>query len=998
MRQTVPVLVLALSVLLPSSSCKAQLRAVRSEEVIGRITLVRDEPMAKALVEIPLNAVPAHVDDLYRLAPDRRLLIAIGEVHRLLAAKPKCEVSYRFLDGKWAIRVGSTEAGSLPEIPTYSDARRFLSAWATRELQEAGRAKKAAVSEAQLQNLATTLGSAPPEEVLKALEELNRLWKKGARDPRLIREGARGLIWLSAQTYDGLGLSDPLLGKAWALLAVARTLASPPDESALAADEALLAETLGYQAGARKAAEPLGADDPVRLYVNHSTAKLKEVAEASKDRRPKLLFLLRLAGSAKPAEWYPWISSSSLAKERSLGTLRAALALDDFGPKVEQLAEMRALVVSAVLPPKDAGRSLPVEGQLGGVEAAISAKARDADGAVLNAESVRAFFGAALYSAIHGSLQYYFDQLGTTEGAEAYLKTLVAPPPGPAAELAKWGTDRVAVRRDRRQTKPVIDDISSFRSLRGEPVARLRNSLNFILSEQDAGRRAPMPAFFATLDSRPAGLFEAYRACEENLFDSSRAEALLRVATAEAPFLAGDLVAVPAYRDGDRVRLWEIARGKDGSPLARGWALRSLYKLDRSLFPTVRDEYERLMCEETESGLAESWVDVLTSEKELPAALAAVRRWTACRAEKNDLSRAWAAGAEAGLLRETGKPQEAWTVIEPWVQSWKGDVMREAALALADLGRLEQAIEVSRAAQERYESGDVDVAGLLWRAGRPDEAADVLKEHERRMTLAEWARAGTLFGKAYAKRTPEAIQAFDLVKARKIAAPGQYAPFLSYLAAGLGEAGDHETCFQLHSRVDVGIASDIEYARLSAYEELQKARGDEVAGKWLKENVPTISNQMAVILLQLRRYDLLLNATATLTTPAKNDVIQLFRAAALRHLKRVNGPEMKELIAYFEGRPYEESFVRFGLYLTGARDETVLPEKAEDLDALCSIGWIRGVRAASEGRFQESRLWLQTALESRSDGLPPYAYAQDILRRWWKADKPLSALQAEGTF
>jgi hypothetical protein len=92
------------------------------------------------------------------------------------------------------------------------------------------------------------------------------------------------------------------------------------------------------------------------------------------------------------------------------------------------------------------------------------------------------------------------------------------------------------------------------------------------------------------------------------------------------------------------------------------------------------------------------------------------------------------------------------------------------------------------------------VAGVLWRAGRPEEAADVLKKGERRITSSGWARAGTLFGKAYANGTPEAVRPFDLVKARKIAAAGQYVPFLSYLANGLGEAGDHETGFQLHSR------------------------------------------------------------------------------------------------------------------------------------------------------------------------------------------------------
>lgn len=998
MRRTVPVLVVALSILLPASSCSAQPREVRHEEQIGRITLVRDEPKARALLEIPLSSAPAHVDDLYRLAPDRRLLIATGEIHRLLAAESTCEVSYRFREGKWVIRVGSTEAGSLPEIPTYADAQRFLTAWATRELQEAERPKTASVSNSELQTLATTLGSSSPESVLKALEELNRFWKKGARDPRLIREGARGFIWLSAQTYDRLELADPLLGKAWALLTVARTMAPPPDQKGLAGDEALLAETLGYQAGARVAAEQLGAEDPVRLYVNHAMAKLKEAAEASTDRRTKILFLLRLADTKRAPEWYAWLQASGLSTETSFGTLAAGLALDDFGPNLQQLAVVRSLVVSAVLPASDAGAQQPAEKQLGRLEGAIGKAGKAADGAVLNAESVEGFYRANLYSAIHGTLQYYLAALASKEGTEGYIKELGTPPAGVAAQLAKSGADRLALWSDRRRTQPVIDDLVASRSLRAEPLAQLRADLTRSLAVGVAQRRAPMPAFFEQLDTRPQGLLRAYRASEDNLYDPGRSELLLDVLTREAPFLAGYLEAIPAFRSGDRERLWQIAHGEDRAPMARGWALRCLYRLDKSLFPAVRDEYERLMCEETESGLVEAWVDLLTSEKEQPAALAAVRRWIACRTEQNDLSRAWAAGVEARLLRETGKPQEAWKVIEPWVQTWKGDVMVEAALDLADLGRFEEAIQIARALQGRYGANDVDLAGILWKAGRPEEAADVLKTNERRMTAAGWARAGTVFGKVYAKRTPEAIQAFELVKARKISAPGQYVPFLSYLASGLGEAGDHESGFQLQSRVDAGNASDVEYARLSAYEELQKAQGDEAARTWLKEHVPTISNQMAIILLQRRKYDLLLNVTATETSATKNDVVQLFRAAALRHLKRANGPEMKELVTYFEGRPIEEPFIRDGLYLTGARDETVLPEKAPELDAICSIGWIRGVRAASEGRFQESRLWLQTTLESSRDGLPPHAYAQDILSGWRKADKTMAALQAEGSF
>jgi hypothetical protein len=973
---------------------------VRNEETLGGITLVRDEPRTRPLLAVPVRDLLAEVESIYRLQPDRRLLIAAGEIHRLLSGESRCEVAFRFEGGKWRVRVGKTEAGELPEIPGFSDGQKLLAKWAAAELLKSGKPEVASVSASRLQQLASTLGNAPPEEVLTALEELNQLWKKGKRDPRLIREGARGFSWLAVQTYDSLELADPVMGKAWALVAISKQLFPKGAAEDLTADEALLAESMGYESGARKLVETLPAHDPMRLFMNRETSRLKAAAEESTDRRTKFLYLKLLSRVEAAAQWYSWIKSSSLKDERSLGTLKAALELDDFNNALQQNDEVRSLVVATLLPQDDLEKITPPETKLGKVEMAITKRGHDRGGAILNQEAIEGFYTSAFYSAIHGMARYYFDQLSTTEGAAEFLGSLGPAPAGTAAELVKWGMDRVVLRRDGRNSGPVIEDMKQFRSLRGMPMALARLSLVNVLAEATHARRAPMPLHFQRLDTRPSGLLEAFGASVYNLYDPSRSNLLLGAVVAQAPSLDNSYEANAAFRARDRERLWQIARREGNPPAARGSALRNLFRLDKGLLEEVRGPYERLMCENTEAGLLSPWVDVLATEKELPLALAALRSGVACSGEQSVLWKAWAAGEEARLLREMGKPAEAWKAVEPWASTWQSEVLMEASLTLADLGRMDEAIEMARSRLRRYPNGGpaTHLANLLWRAGKPEEAAEVLKVNESQMTSWTWGKASKLFGKAFAKRGPEAVQAFEAIKAKAIAPPARFYPLLSYLADGLGEAGDHEGCFELQSRINIGIASDIEYGRLRAFEELRQTAGEETAMKWLQEKSPAMSNQMAIILLQRRKYDLLLKATAAQESASKSDVIALFRAAALRHLNQVESPKMKELAAYFESRPQDATFIHYGLFLTGARDEKVLGEKATDSQDLCSIGWIRGVRSASEGRFDEARLWLQVALEAGREDLPPAGFSQEILSRWWQSDQTLAALQAEKSF
>jgi len=958
------------------------------------VTLVDGDPLVAGLLDVDPATLPEYIERLYRLKPDRRLLYAIAETRRILGGPDIPEVTYRFLNGSWSIRLGETEVGPLPEIPTYADARKLLASWAEREWKRAGRSGAAGPAPGDVAALAGPLGEGGPEDVLKSLQSIDGLWKASPRNPRLVREAARGFAWLGVQTLDDLDLADPLLGKAWALLSLAQHV----EPKGLAAEEALLAESLGYETGAQAAAGMLPANDPVRLYVEHDTARLEGVARATRSRRTEYLYGLRLAETRKSTEWYRWLSASSLGREESLATLKAALRLEDFGPDFEQFDATRALVVSQLLPAGDAGRAIPAERQLRRLEAELSRNAGESTGTLLDRESFEAFHRAALYSAIHGTARYYLDRLSSDEGAAQYVRSIVDPPPGIASELVRWMTDRLALRADTRKAKAIADDLIGFEHLRGQPLYRMRYSLDYATAATASDRRRPMPAYLGHLDTRPLALLEAYWVSVRMLVDPGRAAALLAASTVEAPFLAGDLEASAAYQRRDEKQLRRIAASLNRPPTFRGQALRYLVRLDARNLGPVRKDYERLMCEHTESGLLAEWVETLTKAKDVPGALAAVRRWTACRPEPQDLTRAAAAVQESLLLRKLGRTQEAWRVVEPWVATWKSEVMEEGASTLAELGRMDEAISLARSRLERYPSGSevVSLAGLLWKAGKATEAADLLKRHERLITVEDWSSGAREFGRVFAGRPAEAAAALDQVATRGVAPNTARLPILTALAASLGEAGDRRTAFELLRRREG--RGEMEYSRILAYDQLLAIEGEAAALDWFRKEVPLVSSQMGILLVQERRFDLLLEMTPEQEGPAKNDVLKLFRAAALHYTKRLDHPSRQELAAYFEGREPKTDLVACGLYMTGARDETIFPRKLRDLNYVASVGWLRGLKAAGEGRFREANLWFQVSLESGLDSVPPHRYSYDVERIWLDADRPLLDLQKDGIF
>src|SRR5438034_724742 len=72
-----------------------------------------DEPPARSVREVPPAEMRSVIAEEFRLKPDRRFLIAVGEMARLVTDRSPDEVSAEYANGGWRVLSGREEVGSL---------------------------------------------------------------------------------------------------------------------------------------------------------------------------------------------------------------------------------------------------------------------------------------------------------------------------------------------------------------------------------------------------------------------------------------------------------------------------------------------------------------------------------------------------------------------------------------------------------------------------------------------------------------------------------------------------------------------------------------------------------------------------------------------------------------------------------------------------------------------------------------------------------------------
>ncbi len=628
--------------------------------------------------------------------------------------------------------------------------------------------------------------------------------------------------------------------------------------------------------------------------------------------------------------------------------------------------------------------SSPPEGQLEKFESAVQKLSARVGGVLFDPESVRASYFAPFYSAVHEAARTYFDRLGSTEAAEKHLETFRETPKGTAEELRRWMANRIEIRRGRGDILQAATETHASRNIGIVPLSRFLYSVALtVRAGTDPARRKPLPLFFERLDTRPTDLQEAAKVARSPLFNLPLAEKYARAATAAAPVTAQTLAVDLAWWSRDVADLRRIAGDASATVDSRSRALRALSHLENADPSYLRARYLEVMRAKPEDVRPLSdWVAWLEERGDLDGGRDAVRQWLAIRGGKQDLTAAAAVEIDARLLEKQGKLSEAWAIILPAIPTGKSGVLERAASILTAQKKFTEALAMARRNVDRYpegEEGYAAVARIHWLLDQPADAAIVLaRSHE--LNEARWAdTSATVFGDVFSDRSDAKVEsAFAALLEKQLPANG-----LANFAKAIGRKGNHALAFRFLSRLQ-GSGPETAAIRLSAYDEAKEHLGAEKALEWFRTSFMP-GPQNAVVLFQYQRYELLWEVFVG-GSPQKDDSIQVIRTAGVLQTPGKNDERRAELVSYFESRP-RKGFAVYGLYLLGKADRKEVLRQFKEVNYATNVGWVLGLKAASEGHAEEASDWLQVSVETGLDKVPPHAWSWEMLSRWERKKK-----------
>jgi tetratricopeptide (TPR) repeat protein len=953
---------------------------------VGWLTIGLEDPPASSLMDVKPPDLPGHLKSLYRLRPDRRFLYAAAELDRLLQGSPRQgTMAVRFQDPSWVVELDASPIGSLPSLPTFADAKKFLAS----RIPPGKISSHSVASVSQATSSPDVFDSAEGRDLLAALARLNTGWTASPGDPAIAEQGLRGLLWLALQSYDELERSDPILGKAMALLTIAQ--AGRPD--ALSREECLLASLLGYEEEARALASALSAGEPIRLFAQRDYAGLAALAKKPHpDARAEYFYLL-LLGDADVSEetWLARFHASSWEKRNNVPTLRLLL-----GSQSIEAAEPAHLMERQILedfqplaqsdPSADPSRTgdLPPEGQCVTLEAAVDKEAARLEGPIVDRAVVRAFYLGNFYSSFAVKARYFFDSFGSTDEAERYGKSILNPPPGTATELKDWILHRVHLRRSAEGARAVAEDLARLSHIGATPL----NRIVYSVASSGIGyavRRMFLPGLFGHLDSRPSNLDVAARTSRDLLNDLSLVEQFFREAVRRAPRQTSSDVPWALGFLGDDQGLRALARDRTWSSRIRVSALQQIERREKKGSKELVADYQALLRENpTGTGALRPLIELLETRNEIDPALRIVDSWLSHYPDR-DLAWAGMTSVKSRLLRKQGRLQEAWKSAEAAARSWKWECMQEASLVLIELGRLDEALRMAENQLNRYGNDDDRslVAQIFWMKGQDDEASQLVTSTQRRLSPGAW---GTVLPRAFSSAFKKSDEARAEAAFLKLVEPSVPALNLVYFVEYLTNNDRADLALRLGEHLR-GRGSP-GWGTVVVYHAIRKARGKEAAREWLRANAtPVDLDVIGKQSLLERDFDCVLDLPDH-PDPTKNEILNLIRAAALVHSQNPDPARREQVIRFLESRPRSE-FVTYGLFLLGRVDRAELFSKVKDIGNVTSVGWLVGLSAAQQGRYDEANSWLQVCQEAGAD-TPPRMWAGTILGSWAMAGGTLA--------
>ncbi len=1001
-----------------------------------RLTIVTERISLEELTKLPIARAVRIRPDVFRLKPDRRSLVAIGEIERLVAASPAVRLRVSWNGAAWQIDSGTKRVGAVPDLATYAQIRGALLDW-SRALIADTTAKAAtppalAVDAAEIRKACDRLD---PAALMVALSQIGQAWSSGFRsDPEQAALAAHAFVLLSVESLDTLEMADLIRAKALALLALTEALGRPPDT----ADEALLAATMGYAEDARRLGALLAPDDVVRLFAEERTAALVARAEAP-DAAPltRYLALLSLAARGNRIAWEAFQEKQFATEGFSLPVLRAAAALHSF--------ELNASIGTATLyaslrelkgqheqrepdpsPPaaSPAGAfgdalvqhlvqyvretwNVQSAGLVRDFESTLSTSCKAAGGPLWDADACESWHRGFFYSGLHTLGIRYLDELGSVEGARDLATYLQGSPPGPAAQFARWYGHLSEILSGHPATEREFEDLAALTALGAPAVERLTRELtDRYFPGRDAsaeiGERATQ-----RLDARPGQVALMIRIAADPLLDLGMKDRLCRAwpklgASADPTTTANCL-----FFRGDTAGLFALIDRQDLDIQTRATALGAYAFHPGASEALCRSRFRALAIESGyDRAVTAPWIQYLEDKlKDYPASRQAVEGWLAHHDASSGLVWYIYRGHLAHLMSLQGRDREAWQVIEPALESGQAAVMSWACEILWKLGRLEEAAALGREIVDRYPNeGDLRalLAELLWRQKRNSEAAFVLDPPEAGYKVDElkWKTdVSQRFADVFLKQPDDAVTAaFAALRAQKI-----WDRKVVGVIPPLASAGRNELAFQLQATLSPTHQHlwDVAVWRREGFGYLEKARGGQEASFWIQGVIPPPQRENSLeSFFNQKAWELLWDAVPPAEEARQSEWIWLLRAGAARADPAIMKMRGAGLLEHFrEPRP-RDGTQTLARYLLGLEDRAAVLAAQSAPEDRCKAAYFFGLDDLAAGRYEEGLAWFGLVFDSctRTWSWRLVGFARSTLMKWYSSGEDLHSLAASKTW
>lgn len=953
--------------------------APRSLAAVDRVSF--EDSLANGVNAVPATQMRAAMRARYRLHPDRRLLLAIADIHHTLTGESLSVVRVRRGDGVWAITYKNRDVGTMPDVPTYHATQALLDAWTTSIAKDRPVARPSA-PDSTIVTANHLVADYTPARLFEALRLIDSRWATAAtRDPALLAPAARALVGLVMQGVDETESADVLAGRAFAYVSLARTLSGDRVTDA----DALLAWLFQYTQDAKMLADSLPATHIVRQLVTGNVIATGRAAfDSATPRMTQLAHLRVLAAKRKREDWANAIGAMHIDLRRDPEAAATGLLLGDFALNaglpfviergvVQQLAPAEPRVASSgsgrVTFVSNTAHQQRQEEEAGGspattlpkLDARVRELAPTLTGPALDTTVYASFHRALLHSAYLSLGLFHLQQRADYPAAVAFGKGFDGLDSSSAdAELGAWYSGLATAYANGADRMTLINDLARYRQLSGVVLQYTFDAMRERARPADPRRARMARLLTERLDTRPTNRPIFAVAARDELLD---AVAVAQVYGSGNPAFAREDPAMAAwiaaaYRDTTTLRA--IVSDTGASAWARSSALRNLAEYAHLSMDEHKQYFERIIADAPRDWDTRGrYIKLLRANHDYVAAEKEARDYLGLGRAEDGFDVIAATVSIGNTFMEQGRYREAYSILRPAVETYQGGAMAAAVKALARGGKLPEAEALADKLVARYPDVGYARAGRLevwWRQSDHAAVAKEIREQEwiaSEPTVAEAFIA--VFGEADERAAGQA--AYALVQAEVPV------DALHQMGSRVEQAGRKDLAFELASRGTdpnpmIGMFQTIAASRL-----LVASRGQDAAVEWLRERLPMpIGDDLSFFLVDQGHNELLWSWEPN-DRRDEGRYTWLMRALVAVRAGLDSSAHRQELLDHYatpDGNPY----YTMGRFLVGLEQEDAVLALATTIHRKCEISFYLGARARAEGRFADAVDWFRVAVET----------------------------------